>query len=110
VHSLMSGTAAADFGGKKNTATASGLVDASVYLGSGIQSISLGYLTTASWQYWPVFLVPFAILGLLGATKIWAELPAATRRYLHKFEKVTLVTPSGSRIESQRETIAVTET
>lgn len=108
VHSLMSGTAAADFGGKKATATASGLVDACVYFGSGLQSISLGYLTTLNWQYWPMFLVPFAILGLLASAKIWAELPEATRRYLLTVEKITLVTRGGTRIESERETIAVT--
>lgn len=109
VHSLMSGTAAADFGGKKATATASGLVDACVYFGSGVQSLSLGYLTTANWHYWPMFLVPFSILGLLGATKIWAELPEATRRYLVTVEKITLVTRGGRKIESERETITVTE-
>lgn len=38
VHSLMSGTAAADFGGRKATATASGILDGFVYLGSGLQS------------------------------------------------------------------------
>ena len=44
VHSLMSGTAAADFGGRKATATASGIVDGFVYLGSGVQSVGVGYL------------------------------------------------------------------
>src|SRR5947208_8060899 len=37
VHSLMSGTAAADFGGRKATATTSGTVDGFVYLGSSVQ-------------------------------------------------------------------------
>ncbi len=90
VHSIMSGTAAADFGGKKNTATASGLTDACVYFGSGLQSISLGYLTTANWQYWPVFLIPFAVLGLVASLKIWTALPEATKRYLLTVEKVSI--------------------
>src|SRR5207302_646186 len=52
VHSLMSGTAAADFGGRKATATASGIVDGFVYLGSGVQSVGVGYLVTHySWQW-----------------------------------------------------------
>src|ERR1041385_5130293 len=56
VHSLMSGTAAADFGGRKATGTASGIVDGFVYLGSGVQSVGVGYLVTHySWQWWPVF-------------------------------------------------------
>lgn len=108
VHSLMSGTAAADFGGKKNTATASGLVDACVYFGSGIQSLSLGYLTTASWQYWPIFLVPFTLFGLLAAMKMWAALPESTRRYLLTIEKVTVVT-NGQSSRIERKTVSITE-
>jgi len=60
----MSGTAAADFGGRKATATCSGIVDGFVYLGSGVQSIGVGYLVTHfSWQWWPIFLMPFALIG-----------------------------------------------
>jgi MFS transporter, OPA family, glycerol-3-phosphate transporter len=47
VHSLMSGTAAADFGGRKATATCSGIVDGFVYLGSGVQSIGVGFSSRA---------------------------------------------------------------
>lgn len=104
VHSLMSGTAAADFGGRKATATCSGIVDGFVYLGTSIQSLGIGFLTpkdqaavagspTAkvffsfselagrSWYWWPVFLMPFALLGMIIAWIIWHELPAATRKY-----------------------------
>jgi OPA family glycerol-3-phosphate transporter-like MFS transporter len=64
VHSLMSGTAAADFGGRKATATASGIVDGFVYLGSGVQSVGVGYLVTHhSWQWWPIFLMPLHSLA-----------------------------------------------
>jgi OPA family glycerol-3-phosphate transporter-like MFS transporter len=93
VHSLMSGTAAADFGGRKATATCSGIVDGFVYLGTGLQSISLGYLTTRSWLWWPIFLMPFAVLGGFVALKIWHELPAATRRYIAQFEEKADVEP-----------------
>ncbi len=84
VHSLMSGTAAADFGGRKATATCSGLIDGCVYLGSSVQSVSVGFLTGQSWtghnwQWWPIFLMPFALLGGIIAYRIWNELPAATR-------------------------------
>ncbi len=91
-HSLMSGTAAADFGGRKATATASGILDGFVYLGSGLQSISLGYLTGKDWAYWPMFMAPFAFIGLLLAIKTWKELPEATKRYLVTVEKVEVVT------------------
>lgn len=109
VHSIMSGTAAADFGGKKATATASGLTDACVYFGTGIQSVSLGYLTTLNWQYWPAFLVPFTLLGILASVKIWAEIPAATRRYLATIEKVSLrVSDKKQKLKSAEETAPAT--
>jgi MFS transporter, OPA family, glycerol-3-phosphate transporter len=87
VHSLMSGTAAADFGGRKATATCSGIVDGFTYLGTGVQAVSLGYLTAHSWYWWPVFLMPFALLGGYLALKIWHELPAATKKYITEVEK-----------------------
>lgn len=90
VHSLMSGTAAADFGGKKMTATASGIVDGCVYLGSGIQSLAIGYLSAKSWHYWPLFLLPFAGMGLYLAMRMWNELPAATKKYILDVEKVEI--------------------
>jgi OPA family glycerol-3-phosphate transporter-like MFS transporter len=80
--SLMAGTAATDFGGRKAAATCSGIVDGCTYLGSGIQSFSLGYLTTWNWHYWPYFLMPFALIGMLIAIKIWHDLPVTTRKYL----------------------------
>jgi OPA family glycerol-3-phosphate transporter-like MFS transporter len=86
----MSGTAAADFGGRKLTATASGITDGFVYLGTGLQSVSLGFLTGYSWLFWPAFLVPFAILSIYMAIKMWGHLPEATRRYLVTVEKVTV--------------------
>ena len=88
ITSLMSGTAATDFGGRKATATCSGIVDGFAYLGSGLQSLSLGYITTRSWQWWPLFLVPFAILGLSVSIKIWKALPAATQRYITEVERM----------------------
>src|ERR1022692_4396895 len=44
ITSLMSGTAATDFGGRKATATCAGIVDGFAYLGSSIQSFSIGYI------------------------------------------------------------------
>ncbi|MGZ3721916.1 MAG: MFS transporter [Bdellovibrionales bacterium] len=90
IHSLMSGTAGADFGGRKATATAAGVTDGFVYLGAGLQSLSLGYLTTISWVLWPLFLLPFMVAGLFVAVKMWKSLPEATRRYLLVQEKVSI--------------------
>ena len=96
VHSLMSGTAAADFGGRKATATASGITDGFVYLGSGLQSVSLGFLTSKDWIYWPLFLIPFAAIGLYLSIRMWHQLPAATRRYLETVEHKKIALPSNN--------------
>jgi len=93
--SLMSGTAATDFGGRKATATCSGIVDGCTYLGSAIQSFFIGHLVPSEkaggpatflglprdWHWWPLFMVPFAVIGLWVAIKIWHDLPEAARRY-----------------------------
>jgi len=86
ITSLMSGTAATDFGGRKATATCAGIVDGFAYLGSTIQSVSIGYLASVNWVWWPLFLAPFAAVGLAIAIKIWLELPPATRRYIAEVE------------------------
>jgi MFS transporter, OPA family, glycerol-3-phosphate transporter len=87
VTSLTSGTAAADFGGRKATATSAGIVDGFVYLGSGLQSLCLGYLTNVNWHWWPIFLMPFALFGGVLALQLWHELPAATRKYIAEVEE-----------------------
>ncbi len=74
-HGLLSGTATMDFGGSKGAATAVGLIDGFVYLGTAIQSISLGYLTAKSWDYWPWFMLPFAVLGFVLCLRIWKAAP-----------------------------------
>lgn len=74
-HGMLSGTATMDFGGKKAAATAVGLIDGLVYLGTGIQSLSLGYITSADWSFWPVFLIPFAAAGILLTIRIWNAIP-----------------------------------
>lgn len=111
VHSIMSGTASADFGGRRATATASGIVDGCVYLGSGIQSVALGFLTTKDWSYWPMFLIPFTAMGLFFSVRMWKDLPEATKRYLLKVEKVDIyvgTTTSGQTVEVvETETVTI---
>lgn len=82
ITSLMSGTAATDFGGRKATATCAGVVDGFAYIGSSLQSFSLGFIITrGGWRWWPVYIIPFAIIGLILAMRIWHDLPEATRRF-----------------------------
>ncbi|MGB8370487.1 MAG: MFS transporter [Limisphaerales bacterium] len=93
ITSLMSGTAATDFGGRKATATSMGIVNGFAYVGSGIQSFSLGFLLAnkgESWHWLPVFVIPFAIIGTFIAIKIWHDLPAATRKYIDEVEQKTV--------------------
>jgi OPA family glycerol-3-phosphate transporter-like MFS transporter len=83
----MAGTAAPDFGGRKATATCSGIIDGFVYVGSSLQSFGVGYLTEGHhWTRWPLFLMPFAAIGIILAVSIWNELPAATRKYIADVE------------------------
>jgi sugar phosphate permease len=74
-HGVLSGTASADFGGRKGAATAVGMIDGFVYLGTAFQSVVLGYLTERSWSYWPWFLMPFALVGFLLCLRIWRAAP-----------------------------------
>jgi len=80
-HGLLSGTASQDFGGKKGTATAVGMIDGFVYLGSAVQSVSLGYLTGLSWSYWPWFLLPFCVVGFLLCLRIWHAAPKGAKAH-----------------------------
>jgi OPA family glycerol-3-phosphate transporter-like MFS transporter len=80
IHGLLSGTATMDFGGRKGAATAVGIVDGFVYLGTGLQSVSIGFIASRDWSYWPVFLIPFCILAVFMSTKIWRAFPNAKRK------------------------------
>lgn len=88
VHGILSGTASMDFGGRKGAGTAVGVIDGFVYLGTGLQSLCLGFLLPNSssasgwqrWEFWPAFLLPFAIAGLLFSVKIWKAIPNAARK------------------------------
>ncbi len=91
VHSIMSGTATADFGGRRGAATATGVADGFSKLGSSFQEFVLGgILTKETWHYWPSFLMPFTLLGLFFAAKLWRELPEATKKYLAEVEKLKI--------------------
>ena len=88
VHGILSGTSTTDFGGTRNAGAATGVVDGMVYLGTGLQSIIIGYITPTgeaaknpdNWFWWPVVLVPFAVAGLLLSARIWNALPKRARQ------------------------------
>ena len=67
---LLTATAAMDFGGKAR-ATATGVIDGFVYIGTAAQSVCLGQITSRDWRWWPVFLMPFAIVGFILCLRVW---------------------------------------
>ncbi len=94
ITSLMSGTAATDFGGRKATATSMGIVNGFRLFGQRhpIHRASAFLLVNKgeSWHWLPVFVIPFAVIGTLIAIKIWHDLPAATRKYIDEVEQKTV--------------------
>ncbi|MDY0297361.1 MAG: MFS transporter [Acidobacteriota bacterium] len=79
-HGLLSGTATMDFGGRRGAATAVGIIDGFVYLGTAVQSFALGWITTRNWAAWPWFLLPFAVIGLLLLLRIWTAMPGGIKK------------------------------
>jgi len=81
VHGMLSGTASMDFGGKKNAGVAVGIIDGFVYLGTGLQAIVLGRVLpsdgspesalASGWHWWPIVMIPAALVGLLLALRLW---------------------------------------
>lgn len=79
VHGMLSGTASADFGGRKNTGVAVGVIDGFVYLGTGLQSLIVGMVlptgdaakVAANWIYWPIAMIPVALIGLALCLRVW---------------------------------------
>lgn len=81
VHGMLSGTASMDFGGKKGAATTAGVIDGFVYLGTGFQSFALGHIIPSyGWNYWPIFLVPFTLIGLFFTWRIWNAFPNSQKK------------------------------
>ncbi len=83
VHGMLSGTASADFGGKKNAGVAVGIIDGFVYGGTAVQSLLVGMIipegpaakVAENWRSWPIAMVPIAVLGLVLCTRVWHATP-----------------------------------
>jgi len=64
VHSMLSGTASMDFGGKKAAATAAGLFDGMQYVGGSVVGVGMGWLLDSfGWGVWGPSMIGFALIG-----------------------------------------------
>jgi MFS transporter, OPA family, glycerol-3-phosphate transporter len=76
VHSMLSGTASMDFGGKRAAATAAGLFDGMQYIGGSFTGIGLGWLLDRyGWGAWGPSMIGFAVLGALLMLPLWNARP-----------------------------------
>jgi OPA family glycerol-3-phosphate transporter-like MFS transporter len=92
VHGMLSGTASMDFGGKKNVGIAVGIIDGFVYLGTGVMSLTYGFVLPreefdaednligpvtepSNWSPWPISMIIVGIIGFLLATRVWNAKP-----------------------------------
>jgi len=83
VHGMLSGTASMDFGGRRNTGTAVGIIDGFVYAGTAVMSVVYGFVLpegdaakdVGNWILWPLIMLPIAVVGFVLARRLWHAAP-----------------------------------
>lgn len=76
VHSMLSGTASMDFGGKKAAATAAGIFDGMQYLGGSVVGIGMGWLLDRmGWVVWGPSMIGFSVMGAVLMAFLWNARP-----------------------------------
>lgn len=76
VHSMLSGTASMDFGGKRAAATAAGIFDGMQYLGGSVVGIGMGWLLDhLGWGAWGPSMIGFSVLGAVLMILLWNARP-----------------------------------
>lgn len=77
VHSMLSGTASMDFGGKRAAATAAGMFDGMQYIGGSVMGIGAGWLLdTYGWGVWGPSMIGFSAIGGILMLKLWNARPS----------------------------------
>lgn len=77
VHSMLSGTASMDFGGKRAAATAAGMFDGMQYVGGSIMGVGAGWLIDSyGWGSWGPSMIGFAVIGAILMLKLWNARPS----------------------------------
>ena len=77
VHSMLSGTASMDFGGKRAAATATGMFDGMQYLGGAAVGVGVGWLLdNFGWGSWGPSMIAFSVIGAILMLKLWNAKPS----------------------------------
>ncbi len=78
VHSMLSGTASMDFGGKRAAASAAGMFDGMQYIGGSLTGFGMGWLLDRfGWDAWAPSMIGFAALGGVLMLALWNARPRA---------------------------------
>ncbi len=76
VHSMLSGTASMDFGGKKAAASATGMFDGMQYIGGSVVGIGMGWmLERFGWGAWGPSMIGFSLVGAVLMLFLWNVVP-----------------------------------
>lgn len=76
VHSMLSGTASMDFGGKRAAATAAGMFDGMQYVGGAFTGAGLGWLLDRfGWGAWGPSMIGFSAVGAVLMLFLWNARP-----------------------------------
>jgi OPA family glycerol-3-phosphate transporter-like MFS transporter len=76
VHSMLSGTASMDFGGKKAAGTAIGIMDGMQYVAGSFVGVGMGYLLEhQGWDAWAPSMIGFVALGAVLMLALWNARP-----------------------------------
>jgi OPA family glycerol-3-phosphate transporter-like MFS transporter len=79
VHSMLSGTASMDFGGKRAAATAAGMFDGMQYVGGAFTGWGVGALVDSyGWGTWAPSLIGFSVAGGVLMLFIWNVRPRSS--------------------------------
>lgn len=76
VHSMLSGTASMDFGGKRAAGTAAGIFDGMQYLGGSVVGVGMGFmLDRFGWGAWGPSMIGPAVVGAVLMLLLWNARP-----------------------------------
>ena len=76
VHSMLSGTASMDFGGRRAAATATGMFDGMQYVGGAAVGLGMGWmLQNYGWTTWGPSMITFSVIGAILMLRLWNAVP-----------------------------------